>query len=183
MTYKYLVVIVVTLVAPIINGGTVSAEPLKYAEIQPIVSVPKPLWTQYAHEPIKEIKTDYTEAVSLEPVYIAPPSMPYAPMGTYPNSYAPANCTWGVASMKSNVPNNWGNAKDWLGNAQATGVQVSSQPVIGSIGVSTSGYYGHVVLVIGVGSGTVTVREMNYDNAGSVRDYTYTTSKFVYIYL
>lgn len=138
---------------------------------------PAPLWLSYN----KMVDTMPLETIKpLEPLRMA--DFKYAPMGTYSSSFAPANCTWGVASMKGNIT--WsGNAKDWDDKARAQGKVVSDVPVVGSVGVSNDGYYGHVVLVIGVGGGTVTIREMNFDNNGGVRDYTYPTSKFVYIYI
>lgn len=107
----------------------------------------------------------------------------YDPMGSHPNSYAPANCTWGAASMKGNIPGNWGNARDWVPHARAAGKIVTAQPLPGAVAVEESGYYGHVAVVIGVGSGSVTVTEMNYDWHGSVRNYTYPVGHFVYIWM
>lgn len=137
----------------------------------------RPVWQVYNQMtptmPVEELKP-------LEPLKMA--NFNYAPMGTYANSFAPRNCTWAVASMKGNIT--WsGNAKEWDDKARALGKTVSDVPVVGSVGVSNDGYYGHVVLVIGVGDGIVTVREMNFDNNGGVRDFTYQTSKFIYIYI
>ena len=106
----------------------------------------------------------------------------YAPMGTYSSSFEPANCTWGVASMKGNIT--WsGNAKDWDEQARAQGKVVSDVPVVGSVGVSNDGYYGHVVLTTSISGGMVQVMEMNWDNQGGVRSHWYPATQFVYIYI
>ncbi|MDD5083873.1 MAG: LysM peptidoglycan-binding domain-containing protein [Candidatus Moranbacteria bacterium] len=76
-------------------------------------------------------------------------------------------CTWYVA-QKRYVP--WGgNAGTWLYNAKAQGYKTGKSPTVGSIVVTTdSPYYGHVALVESVGSGTITVSEMNYKGWGKV---------------
>jgi surface antigen len=147
------------------------------AQAKALEPTPAPLWA--IPTPILQTMPQ-AEIEPLEALKMA--DFKYAPMGTYSSSFAPANCTWGVASMKGNIT--WsGNAREWDDKARAQGKVVSDVPVVGSVGVSNDGYYGHVVLVIGVGDGTVTIREMNFDNNGGVRDYTYPTSKFVYIYI
>ncbi len=76
-------------------------------------------------------------------------------------------CTWYVA-QKRYVP--WGgNAGTWLYNAKAQGYRTGKSPSVGSIVVTTdSPYYGHVALVESVGSGSITVSEMNYKGWGKV---------------
>lgn len=67
-----------------------------------------------------------------------------------------ACCNWGIG-----LPG-WGNANTWASYAkQNSNFVVQGSPVVGSIATSTKGTYGHVAWVIGVGNGTVTVREMN----------------------
>lgn len=106
----------------------------------------------------------------------------YAPVGTYANPYPYGQCTYGVASMKGNIPV-WGNAADWAWEAREAGYTVSDTPIVGSVAQTSAGYWGHVATVVGVGDGTVTVIEQNYDYNGSIREYTYPTSTFVYIYM
>lgn len=76
-------------------------------------------------------------------------------------------CTWYVA-QKRYVP--WsGNAGTWLYNAKAQGYRTGKTPAAGAIIVTTdSPYYGHVALVESVGSGSITVSEMNYKGWGKV---------------
>lgn len=76
-------------------------------------------------------------------------------------------CTWYVA-QKRYVP--WGgNAGTWLYHARAMGYKTGKTPTKGSIVVTTdNAYYGHVALVESVGSGTITVSEMNYRGWGKV---------------
>lgn len=83
---------------------------------------------------------------ALQPVYINK----LRAIGTYANSYAPGNCTAGVASRLP-IPDNWGNANSWSYNAILAGYTVSSIPKVGSI-AQTSGdsYLGHVGIVLSV---------------------------------
>lgn len=91
--------------------------------------------------------------------------------------YTAGQCTAWVASQRY-VPNGWGNATDWKWHAQTEGWTVSSVPIAGAIGWT----YGHVVYVISVGDGVVTISEANYDWNGSVRTITVPTSKYTYLY-
>nr|MDD3720613.1 LysM peptidoglycan-binding domain-containing protein [Candidatus Gracilibacteria bacterium] len=74
------------------------------------------------------------------------------------------NCTRYVAQYK-NVT--WGgNAKDWLRNAEASGVATGTNPKSGAIVVfNGKGYnprYGHVGIVTSVKGGNIIVKDMNY---------------------
>lgn len=77
------------------------------------------------------------------------------------HSFPYGYCTWYVA-QKRYVP--WGgNAGAWLYNAKAYGYKTGKTPVPGAIVVTTEdAYYGHVAYVESVGSGTITISEMNY---------------------
>lgn len=99
----------------------------------------------------------------------------------WPNNYAPANCTWGVASWTP-VPSDLGDAKNWNEQAAAEGYTVSSIPIVGSVGQTDSGYWGHVVLVQEVYSNHIVIKEMNYDFNGSVRTREASINEFRYIY-
>lgn len=85
----------------------------------------------------------------------------------YPYGY----CTWWVA-QKRPVPA-WGNAKDWLKNAQASGYEVcfgsDCQPRIGAIvSLRTRHSLGHVAYVEEVKDGKIIFSEMNYAGFGVV---------------
>ncbi len=104
------------------------------------------------------------------------PVFPGVPPGGYPTyGYAPGNCTWWVAYNRP-VPQDLGDAWQWLGNAAAHGLATSAEPTLGSIVVygRGGGYsaYGHVALVIGVQPGSFTVSEMNYVGLGVVDERT-----------
>lgn len=95
------------------------------------------------------------------------------------NWYTPGQCTWGVKNWRPDIPNNWGNAYEWLSNARAIGWPTGNKPRVGAIGWT----YGHVVLIIGVSGSTVTYKDMNgrwipYE----IRTGTVPASKYVYIY-
>lgn len=84
-------------------------------------------------------------------------------------------CTYYVATQ-TKVP--WGgNANQWMRNAPAFGAKIGYTPFVGSIIVTNENRrYGHVAWVIGVGSGTVTFREMNYAGLGKVTTRTLNTN-------
>lgn len=106
----------------------------------------------------------------------------YAPIGTYPNNYEPGQCTYGVASMKGNIPN-WGNANNWANAASASGITVSDVPIIGSVAQSDRGEFGHVATVVDIRPGEVLITEQNYDYHGSVRTDWQPTADYKYIYI
>lgn len=95
------------------------------------------------------------------------------------NTYSYGWCTWYVKSRKPNIPNSWGNAYQWIGNAQASGYATGSTPVAGAIGASG----GHVVYVESVSGGNVNISEMAYAGGVGVVHYrTVPASSFYYIY-
>lgn len=101
--------------------------------------------------------------------------------GTYPNNYAPMNCTFYVASRVP-VPNSMGNANNWAYYATMVGVTVTGVPKVGAVAQTSAGWAGHVSLVESVGDGTVTVSEMNYNGLGVVDTRTTPISDWTYLY-
>lgn len=96
-----------------------------------------------------------------------------APSGWYPVG----QCTWYVWTRRP--VGMWGNASDWLYNAQRDGVATGSIPRAGAIGWTS----GHVVYVESVnGDGTIVISEANYDYNGSIRTITVPASQYLYIY-
>ncbi len=88
-------------------------------------------------------------------------------ISSYPYGY----CTWWVA-QKREVPS-WGNAKDWLKNAQASGYPVClgsyCEPKPGAIvSLKTRHSLGHVAYVEEVKDGKIIISEMNYLGFGVV---------------
>ncbi len=62
------------------------------------------------------------------------------------------------------LPTNWGNANAWARNAMAAGYRVDRSPEVGAIFQTSSGWYGHVGVVVGLnGDGSITVQEANYN--------------------
>ncbi len=80
------------------------------------------------------------------------------------------NCTWYVAKYKT--VNWWGNANQWLRNAQAKWHATWRTPTLGSIVVLNGrGYnprYGHVAIVMDIKSDHLIVSDMNYRRLGEV---------------
>ncbi len=69
---------------------------------------------------------------------------------------------WKVWERYGYLPSGWGNANTWDDSARAVGFRVDNNPEAGSVAVSNSGYYGHVMWVEGVNSnGTINVSEYN----------------------
>lgn len=159
--------IAVLLIASWGGGGVAKAE---------VKPTPRPLPVIKLLAPIAPIAYKEMPTLDYQP-------FPIAPMGTYGNTYVPANCTWGVASMKNEVPQSWGNANTWDDSARAAGITVSDQPIVGTVAQTDHGYYGHVATVVAVAPGQVEITEMNYDYHGGVRTRWAAVSDFVYIYI
>lgn len=86
-------------------------------------------------------------------------------------AYPYGQCTWWV-SQKRQIPN-WGNAKDWLDNAAASGVPICKGsycvPQVGAV-ISLMGNrtYGHVGYVEELKGDKVVFSEMNYVGLGKM---------------
>jgi surface antigen len=98
------------------------------------------------------------------------------------NGYSYGYCTHFVKEYTGWVPNGWGNANRWASNARSQGYTVSNTPVIGAVAQTSSGRLGHVAVVTGIGDGTVTVIEKNYNGWNVVSTRTVSVDSFVYIY-
>ena len=62
-----------------------------------------------------------------------------------------------------------GDAKYWARNAQALGLRVDNTPEVGAVFQTTSGWYGHVGVVLAVNAdGSILIREMNYGYRSNV---------------
>lgn len=94
------------------------------------------------------------------------------------NLYDYHSCTWWVKYNRPNIPNNWGDATNWLANARAQGYATGSTPRAGAVGWK----YGHVVYVISVSGSSITIGDGNYDWHGSYRVRQANASEFTYIY-
>lgn len=96
------------------------------------------------------------------------------------NSYEPGQCVWYIKNKRADIPNNWGDASAWLGNAQRQGWPTGTTPVVGAVGWTS----GHVVYIEAVNSdGTVTYSDMNGRFvAWEIGGGTVPASKYVYIY-
>lgn len=74
---------------------------------------------------------------------------------------------WKVLQRTGRTAMYWGNAKDWPASARRAGYATGSSPRAGSVGVMTTGPYGHVVWVESVNSnGTINISQYNYWLAG-----------------
>ena len=93
----------------------------------------------------------------------APQDTVVDPWGMY-NRECVSYTAWKVYQKNGYMPY-WGgrgNANQWPGNARAAGIGTGSTPRAGSVGVISSGYYGHVVWVESVnGDGTINISQYN----------------------
>lgn len=102
------------------------------------------------------------------------------------NTYGAGWCTWWVADQRAAwgnpIPNNWGNAISWYGNAAAQGYGVGSVPAAGAIAYFPGA--NHVAFVESVnGNGTITISEMGYGfRAWGFNRRTISASSASYIY-
>lgn len=87
-------------------------------------------------------------------------------MSTSGNTYFPGQCTWYAKACCPWLPNNLGNASEWVYNACVQGFPVSGTPSVGAVAVFRSGC--HVAVVAGVSGSTVTINEGNYDYRGGI---------------
>jgi surface antigen len=92
------------------------------------------------------------------------------PPGGYSDHFPYGQCTWWAAYNRLVTWN--GNAGDWLANAAAQDVEISTTPTVGAIAVypPQPGYssYGHVAVVVAVTAASYSVSEMNYLGWGRV---------------
>ncbi len=96
--------------------------------------------------------------------------------------YAYGQCTFYVAKRRP-IPQNWGNARDWLTRARLAGYQTGKYARPGAIAQTTVGRYGHVAYVERVEEdGRVYVSEMNYVGWNRISYRWVNQSEFNYIY-
>jgi peptidoglycan DL-endopeptidase CwlO len=120
---------------------------------------------------------------------------PWANYNPFPNSVADpwgmylrqcvSYTAWKVWKSGRHMPY-WGgrgNANKWDDNARAAGIPVNGTPKRGAVGVSNSGYYGHVVYVEHVyGDGRILISQYNASWTGRYSEAVVNKSKFVYIH-
>jgi surface antigen len=76
-----------------------------------------------------------------------------------------------------------GNANQWDDNARRAGIPVDSTPRAGSVAVSNSGYYGHVMYVESVNAnGTINISQYNADWRGTYSTNTISPGGLVFIH-
>lgn len=100
---------------------------------------------------------------------------------SYANTYTPGYCTYFVASRRS-VPSGWGNARNWLANARASGFATGSVPQVGAIAWTGAGSMGHVAYTEKVEGNRALISEMNYNGWGVVSQRWVSFSEFTWIY-
>lgn len=120
------------------------------------------------------------------PAYLdnAPQDSLIDPWGMY-NRECVSYTAWKVYQAYGHMPywGGHGNANQWPASAEADGIPIGSEPRVGSVAVSMSGYYGHVMWVEAVYSnGYIRVSQYNYDLAGHYSEMTISGNGLTYIY-
>lgn len=83
------------------------------------------------------------------------------------NLYTSGQCTWYVFDKRAEdgetISTFWGDARNWAGQASASGFKVDHKPEVGSILQTVNGPYGHVAYVERINSdGSIFISEMNW---------------------
>jgi len=85
--------------------------------------------------------------------------------GPDPWGYCTRQCVsyaaWAVVASGRSAPMYYGNARDWVANAYARGIQVSRSPEPGDVAISTAGYWGHAMYVESVSGNSFRTSEYN----------------------
>jgi surface antigen len=80
---------------------------------------------------------------------------------------------WKIYKTKGYMPYGWGNANNWDDRARASGIAVDGNPRAGSIAVSNSGTWGHVMYVESVNAnGTINISQYNVSLTGTYSEAT-----------
>lgn len=138
-----------------------------------------------APTPAPVAQTQQQPAQQAAPVAQAQPTVGSRSINSV-NTYGAGWCTWWVADQRAAwgmpIPNNWGNAISWYGNAAAQGYGVGSVPAAGAIAYFPGA--NHVAFVESVnGDGTITISEMGYGfRAWGFNRRTISASSASYIY-
>jgi surface antigen len=121
----------------------------------------EPVYTPTPRETITVVEQNYLEKPIIVATEVTP--VPLKIQSKFPYGY----CTYYV-STKVSVP--WiGNASQWLHNAPEYNYEVTNEPSVGDIVVTSEGdSRGHVAYVESVSDNTITVSEMNYKGWGIV---------------
>lgn len=151
--------------------------------VNPKYTPPKPKAVVVVVEPPPAPKPP--EPVPEPPKPVEPPvEAPKPPPVDYTNLYAWGNCTHYVKAQKPSLPNDLHNARDWLVNAQADGLETGYNPRVGAVAWFPPGKsLGHVAYVEAVnGDGTIDISEMNVKGLNVISYRTIDATSVVYIY-
>ncbi|PID32496.1 hypothetical protein CR970_00275 [Candidatus Saccharibacteria bacterium] len=91
---------------------------------------------------------------------------------------------WKVHQTHGNMPY-WGgvgNANQWPRNARRAGIPTGTEPRVGSVAISMSGYYGHAMWVEQVNGHMIYVSQYNWDLRGHYSEMWLDGRNFTYIY-
>jgi surface antigen len=95
--------------------------------------------------------------------------------------YAYGHCTYYVASRRP-IPQNWGNAREWLSRAKTAGYLTGVNASPGAIAQTTTGRWGHVAYVEKVEAGKVYLSEYNFVGWNRLSYRWANENEFKYIY-
>lgn len=84
------------------------------------------------------------------------------------NSYPYGYCTWWAKQKRPDLPNQLGNAKNWLSSAAARGYATGKTPQVGAIVVTSESRLGHVGYVEAIEGNQLIVSDMNVVGLGKL---------------
>jgi|GEM_PF-5243122 len=161
----------------ILSNNTKIAEQGQSATAKTITSTRSATAATVAPTPIQSTASVTTLPATDQPSEASPSqSVQYTATG-----YAYGQCTWYVSKRRP-IPQNWGNARDWLNGSKRAGFTTGKNARPGAIGQTTVGRWGHVVYVEQVQDGKVYVSEMNYVGWNRLSYRWAPESEFSYIY-
>lgn len=125
--------------------------------------------------------TNQSTGAGLPPYNTEDESAPSIAQQFTSSGYAYGHCTYYVARRRP-IPQNWGNARDWLIRSKASGFVTGVNARPGAIAQTTAGRWGHVAYVEKVEAGRVYVSEYNYVGWNRLSYRWANESDFKYIY-
>lgn len=156
-------------------------EKLEEREI-PLPPAPEPVPVQEAAPVTVSVSSSSAPAQQTQSAPRQTTAVTQKPAQTSGNGYVYGYCTWHVKNLRSDLPNNLGNADTWAARASAQGYSTGSTPRVGAVAQAITGYM-HVAYVTAVHKdGTITVSEMNFKGWGVVNSRSVSAKEFVYIY-
>lgn len=139
------------------------------------------LFQNPAPTPTPEATEEQKATAGLPPYNTEDESAPSIAQQFSSSGYSYGHCTYYVAKRRP-IPQNWGNARDWLNRSRNAGFITGENARAGAIAQTTAGRWGHVAYVEKVEAGRVYLSEYNYVGWNRLSYRWADESDFKYIY-